>query len=290
MMNRIVYILFRCMVALFSFVPFRVLYFFSDLIHFLLFHIAGYRKKVVFDNLRRSFPEKSEKERYNIAKGFYHHLADLLMESMKSFSMTELEVTKRFKVAPSSFLEEVYKEGRSIIVVAAHLNNWEWTGIGCGSQMVHKPVGFYKPMSNQLIDAYMQKKRIQGRSALVSINDTVAVFKTDWGEPAAFGMIADQSPSTARLAYWVDFLNQPTATLHGPEKYARVYNMPVVYFYIMKVKRGYYEGEYRILSENPATTKTGEITAKYMKMLEENILEQPENYLWSHRRWKLKQA
>ena len=167
---------------------------------------------------------------------------------------------------------------------------WEWTGIGCGSQMVHKPVGFYKPMSNQLIDAYMQKKRIQGRSALVSINDTVAVFKTDWGEPAAFGMIADQSPSTARLAYWVDFLNQPTATLHGPEKYARVYNMPVVYFYIMKVKRGYYEGEYRILSENPATTKTGEITAKYMKMLEENILEQPENYLWSHRRWKLKQA
>ena len=290
MMNRIVYFLFRGMVALFSLVPFRVLYFFSDLIHFLLFQLVGYRKKVVFDNLRRSFPEKNEKELYQIAKGFYHHLGDLLMESLKSFSMKELEVARRFKVAPSPFLEGVYQEGRSAIVVAGHLNNWEWTGIGCGSQMVHKPVGFYKPMSNQLIDAYMQKKRIQGRSALVSINDTVAVFKKDWGEPAAFGMIADQSPSTARLAYWVDFLNQPTATLHGPEKYARVYNMPVVYFHIMKVKRGYYEGEYRILSENPASTKTGEITAKYMKMLEANILEQPENYLWSHRRWKLKQA
>jgi KDO2-lipid IV(A) lauroyltransferase len=129
---------------------------------------------------------------------------------------------------------------------------------------------------------------VRGRSALVSITNTLEVFKTDWKEPAAFYMIADQSPSNARLAYWVRFMNQETATLHGPEKYARIYNMPVFYADIRKVKRGFYVTEFILVSENPAQTRTGEITQKFMQILEEKIRENPQYYLWSHRRWKLK--
>ncbi len=185
-------------------------------------------------------------------------------------------------------MEKVYQQGRSVIVVAGHYNNWEWPGIASGMQMLHKPVGFYKPLANPYVDDYVKKTRVQGRAALVSINDTLAVFKTDWGEPAAFYMVADQSPPNARLAFWIRFLNQDTAAIHGPEKYARIYNMPVLYCDVQKSERGVYDAEFILLCENPAETNTGEITARYMKMLEEKIMQKPQYYLWSHRRWKLK--
>jgi len=287
-LKKLTYYLFRVFVALFSIMSFRIVYIFSDIIFFFIYDIVGYRKKVVFQNLRNSFPEKSSKEIKTIARAFYHHLTDVSVESFKAFTMDELAVVKRFRMKPSPFLEKVYKQGRSVIVVAGHYNNWEWPGIAAGTQMDHKPVGFYKPLTNPYVDAFVRKSRVQGRSALVSINDTIAVFKTDWGEPAGFYMIADQSPSNVRLAYWVHFLNQETATLYGPEKYARVYNMPVVFCDVQKISRGNYELEFILLSENPTETKTGEITAKFMKMLEEKIREKPQYYLWSHRRWKHK--
>ena len=288
--KKLTYYLFRVFVALFSIIPFRILYLFSDIIFFFIYDLVGYRKKVVYQNLWNSFPEKSPKEINSIARAFYHHLTDISVESFKAFTMTEQAVVDRFHFKPSSFLESLYKEGRSAIIVAGHYNNWEWPGIAAGMQMKHKPVGFYKPLTNPYVDAFVRKCRVQGRSALVSINDTVAVFKTDWGEPAGFYMIADQSPASVRLAYWVSFLNQDTATLHGPEKYARVYNMPVVYTDIQKISRGNYECEFIVLCENPAETKTGEITARFMKMLEDKIREKPQYYLWSHRRWKHKRS
>jgi KDO2-lipid IV(A) lauroyltransferase len=265
-----------------------LLYLFSDITFLFLFYLIGYRKKVVYENLVNSFPEKSQQEINVIAKDFYRHLTDIFCESLKAFTLTEFEVVKRFRIKPSSFLDTVYQRGQSVIVVAGHYNNWEWPGIAAGMQLAHKPVGFYKPLANPYVDAYVKKTRVQGRSALVSITDTATVFKTDWHEPAGFYMIADQSPSNARLAYWVRFLNQDTATLHGPEKYARIYNMPVVYFDVQKISRGNYEAEFVLLCENPAETNTGEITAKFMSMLEERIRQKPQYYLWSHRRWKLK--
>jgi len=289
-MDYLLYLIFRCFVALVSIIPFWILYFLSDMIFFLIYYVFGYRKKVVFDNLYRSFPEKSQNEIKSIAKGFYIHLSDILVESLKAFSLPEEEGARRFRFKPSELLEQFYKENRSVIVVAGHYNNWEWPGIAAGSQIFHKPVGFYKPMTNRYIDNFVKRIRVQGRSALVSINDTIMVFKTDWKEPAAFYMIADQSPSSIRLAYWVQFLNQETATLHGPEKYARIYNMPVVYCDVQKIKRGYYEAEFILLSENPSATKTGEITAQFMKILEDKILEHPQYYLWSHKRWKHKRS
>jgi KDO2-lipid IV(A) lauroyltransferase len=134
----------------------------------------------------------------------------------------------------------------------------------------------------------VQRSRVQGRAKLASILNTAETFKTEFGEPAAFYMVADQSPSSPRLAYWVNFMNQDTATLHGPEKYARIHNFPVVFASVNKVKRGYYTIEFRMLELNPDQTKTGEITRRFMQMLEKLIIANPEHYLWSHRRWKLK--
>jgi KDO2-lipid IV(A) lauroyltransferase len=250
--------------------------------------MVGYRKKVVFSNLRSSFPEKSEKEIKIIARKFYHHLCDILVESIKAFSMKEEEVVRRYKYENTEFLDDIYGRGKSVICVGGHYNNWEWSGIASGTQLKHRPVGFYKPLTNKLVDDYVQKTRVRGRSLLVSIANTLTVFNKDYGEPAIFYMVADQSPSSVRLAYWVQFLNHDTAVLHGPEKYARLLNFPVVFACPQKIKRGYYKVKFFMIVKDPSKTATGEITRIYMNTLEKVIKENPEFYLWSHRRWKHK--
>jgi Kdo2-lipid IVA lauroyltransferase/acyltransferase len=289
-MNYLIYLVFRAFIFLFRFIPFRLLFGFADLIFYLVYYLIGYRKQVVFENLRNSFPEKSASEIERIAKAFYHHFADMLIESLKAFTMTEEAVIRRYRFSNMEVVDGLCRQGRPIICIAGHYGNWEWAGIAAGSQMLHKPVGFYKPLSNIYIDRYIQKTRVQGRSKLASIVKTAETFKTDWGEPAAFYMVADQSPSSTRLAYWVNFLNQDTAVLHGPEKYARIHNMPVVFVSANKVKRGFYSVDFTVLEGQPGQTKTGEITQRFMHMLEEVIKANPEYYLWSHRRWKLKRA
>ena len=287
-MDLLVYILFRTFIAIFRLLPFRLAYIFSDLSYFFVYRVIGYRKKVIYTNLRNSLPGKSDDEYRKIARGFYHHLCDMLVESLKSFTMSETSIVERYKYTSTAELAQCYRDGRSTICVAGHYANWEWGGIASGTQLVHKPVGFYKPLTNKYIDAYTRRTRVQGRSALVSITNTREVFETNWGEPAIFYMIADQSPTTHRLAHWVTFLNQETAVLHGPEKYARVLNLPVFYAWIRPVKRGYYTVEFIPLSMEPKSTKTGEISTMFMNILEKQIREDPAYYLWSHRRWKIK--
>ncbi len=287
-MDKLTYFIFRFYILLFRFIPFRILFYFADMVFYLIYYVVGYRKQVVFSNLRNSFPEKSTEEITTIAKSFYHHLSDMLIESLKAFTMTEESVVKRYQYTNVEMLDDLYKKGQSVICIAGHYGNWEWGGLASGVQLMHKPVGFYKPLSNKYIDAYVQRSRVKGRSKLASITQTAETFQADYGEPAIFYMVADQSPSSPRLAYWVDFLNQDTAALHGPEKYARIYNLPVVFGTVIKVKRGYYRVDFSMLEPEPVKTKTGELTARFMKRLEEVIKAKPEYYLWSHRRWKLK--
>jgi KDO2-lipid IV(A) lauroyltransferase len=287
-MHYLTYLIFKVFVVIFSWIPFRVLFFIADLVYYLVYYLAGYRKKVVFENLRNSFPEKKESEIIYTAKAFYHHLADMLIESMKAFSMKESAVVQRYEFINTGVLDEYYRKNQSLICIAGHYGNWEWAGLASERQLQHRPVGFYKPLSNKYMDAYIQRTRVQGNAVLAPITRTAETFRTDWGKPAIFYMVADQSPSSARLAFWINFLNQETAALHGPEKYAMLHNLPVVFASANKIRRGYYQVTFQLLEENPAKTKTGQITSRFMKMLEEVILAKPEYYLWSHRRWKLK--
>jgi len=282
------YILFRAFVFVYRFIPFRVMYIFSDGMFYLLYYILRYRRDVVTTNLRNSFPEKPEQELKQIEKGFYHHLCDLLLESIKSSAVSETALRERYRIVDPEPMDSLYRQGRPVIVVTGHYNNWEWGGIVGGYYLMHRPVGFYKPLSNPYMDRYIQKTRVKGRSVLASITRTTEFFAMPMEEPAVFYMISDQSPSSPRLAYWVTFMNQDTATLHGPEKYARLYNYPVLFMDVQKLKRGKYTFGFELLAENPNTFRTGEITALFMKRLERQIREKPEYYLWSHRRWKLK--
>jgi len=287
-MDYLIYLLFRYFVFWFHLIPFSLLYFFSDLLFYWFYYIHRYRKKTVFMNLRNSFPDKTDKEITVIARGFYHYMVDVLLESLKSFTMSEKSMIKRYRCHEPEYLKKFYHDGRNVICVTGHYNNWEWGGVATGSQVLHKPVGFYKPLSNVYIDRYINRTRVRGRAVLASISRTSEFFSQDWGEPCIFYMVADQSPYSDRLAHWVRFLNQDTAVLHGPEKYSLIHDLPVVFARVNRVRRGYYEVDFILLTGNPRSTAPGEITEAFMRELEKEILENPASYLWSHRRWKLK--
>lgn len=266
--------------------PFWLMYGFSDFLYFLFFYVFKYRKKVVFHNLHSSFPEKSDDEIRTIAKKFYRHLSDILIEGIKGFKISKKQILKRHKLINPEFLNSYFERGQSVIVATAHYSNWEWGSLSGGLQSMYKLIGFYKPLNNKYVDNLLKKSRATCGMSLISIYETYKTFIKHQEDVFAYILASDQSPSNYKKAYWVDFLNHETACLHGIEKYARLLNYPVLYIHIYRVKRGYYEIKIEKILDNPSEYKEGEITKLYMNHLEKIITEKPYEWLWSHKRWK----
>ena len=289
-MQKVGYIFFRILVFTFSLIPFWALYIYSDILYFFFFRVFGYRKKVVFSNLKNSFPEKTDAEILKIAKGFYKNLSDITLESIKGLSMRKKTLLKRYKVINPELDYEYFDKGIDVIGSGSHFANWEW-GVLCFSlQFKHKTFGLYKPLSNKYIDMYVRKARAAWGMHLVPINETGKHFSEKQDKPSMHIMVSDQSPSNLKKARWFEFLNQDTPWLHGMEDYAKRFNFPILHGDVQRVKRGYYEIEMKLLEANPQQTKDSEITKKYAALLEEIIRKKPENWLWSHKRWKHKRT
>jgi len=274
------------MVFVNRFIPFFVFYYIADVVYFLLYYVFQYRKKVVVANLKRCFPEKSNKEVQTLTKNFFHNLSDIVIESIKGFSSTLDEMVKRWKVTNPEILDKYFDQGQDVIILGAHYTNWEWGALTSGAQTKMHMIGLYKPLSNKYIDTYMKKKRAAWNTELASIFLTTRIFNRDYGKPKSIIMLADQCPTKLKYAYYVNFLGLDTACLHGPERHARRKNLPLVYADVQRVKRGHYEVKLNKLIENPLELEDGKITEIYMKKLEEIIQKKPEDWLWSHRRWK----
>jgi len=285
-MNRFYYYLFLFFLLLFRNTSFWFLYRVSDLLYLFLLYVLKYRRQVVTTNLRESFPEKSEKEIQKITRAFYKHLCDISVEGVKAFSLSKKDILKRYILRNPEVLEPYFRKKKSVIAVLGHYNNWEWGSLAAGLFFKHKPVGFYKPLSNLYIDNYIQKTRAKEGMILESVSRTSQTFRRLKKTTSIFIMVADQSPMNLKLAYWVPFLNHNTAVLHGTEKHAVQNNYPVFFADIQKVKRGHYTAAMELIVENPAETVPGEITLKFMQRLETQIRAKPEYWLWSHRRWK----
>lgn len=269
-------------------IPFFILYPLSDFVSIVLYRVIGYRKNVVKDNLSRSFPQLDKKSLRRLEKLSYKNLSDVLLEGIKGFTMTRNQILKHHKVINPEVLDPFKAAGRTVITLPTHYGNWEWGSLSPGLYIKDfKIVAFYKPLTNPYADRFVRKNRSRTGTMLASIYKTNATFDELKNEMTAYIMAADQSPSNTKNVIWVDFLGRKTAFLHGPEKYASRYNFPVFFVDIQRVKRGYYELELILLSENPAELEHGELTRRYARKLEEAILKQPENWLWSHRRWKL---
>jgi KDO2-lipid IV(A) lauroyltransferase len=288
-MNFILASLLIFFIFLIGIIPFFLLYPFADLMYFFLFHVFRYRKKVIFDNLSASFPTMEQQKLNQLFSLSYKNLTDILVEGIKGFTMTRGQISRRHKILNPEIVEPFYKAGKSIIALPTHYGNWEWGALSPGLFIKNfNIIGFYKPFSNPFVDRFMRKNRSRTGTTLASIYETSKTFEQLKDKPTVYIMAADQSPSNAKKAYWVNFLGRNTAFLRGPEKYARSYDIPLVYVDIQRVKRGYYELTLSVLADKPSELAEGEITRRYAKMLESQISRKPENWLWSHKRWKLK--
>jgi KDO2-lipid IV(A) lauroyltransferase len=286
MVNLLLTFVFIIFVFVIGILPFRVLYFFSDITYFILYYITGYRKSVVSDNIRKSFPDKSEEEIKRLIKLSYKNLADVIVEGFKAFTMSDRQIRERHKVLNPEIIDELENNKKGIIATPCHYGNWEWGALSASLFFDMTTVVLYKPLSNPHINRFVNKNRSRTGGQLISIYETSKTFKKFKGQRPLYIMASDQSPSNPKRAIWVNFLGRKTAFLHGPELYAKKYNYPVIFVDIQRVKRGFYELQLSIISDYSAETKENEITSKYAKKLEEAILNKPENYLWSHKRWK----
>jgi KDO2-lipid IV(A) lauroyltransferase len=275
---------------LLSLLPFPVLYLISDLLYFCAVYIFKYRKKVIESNLRNSFPDKDEKEIQIIVKKFYRNLTDIIVEIIKTLSLSEKELAKRVTNhadVPAQYL----KEGKSILVLAGHLCNWEWLLLSCSTKTNKDLLAVYKPLHNKFFDKLMLKIRTHTGAIGVPMNNTVRELAKRKNSTSTFGlaMVADQTPG-GDILYWGNFLNQETGFFIGGDKIAKMMNLPVFFVAMKRVRRGYYEVNFKLLKEPPYAKENYDIIEAYHHALENSIKENPSDWLWSHKRWKHKRA
>lgn len=270
---------------LLSLLPFFILYGISDVIFVIIFYFFGYRKEVVFSNLDIAFPEKTRAERKNIAKIFYRNLIDTFIETIKMLSISDKQLGKRAVVDMSEILNLISK-GRNIQMHSGHQMNWEYGHWAIAKQMPIPWIGVYMKINSKAIEKLFYKLRSIGSTVLVPAQQFRSRTHSVFNEQYAIGLISDQNPGAPASAYWLNFFNKPVSFVTGPDKGARINDTAVAFVNFVKVKRGYYRFSIDVVAEHGRNLAEGELTKLYRDYLEAAILKSPDNYLWSHRRWK----
>jgi Kdo2-lipid IVA lauroyltransferase/acyltransferase len=288
-MAAIGYYLFYGINWIITLLPLPVLYLFSDLLYLLLYYIISYRRKVVADNLKNSFPEKTPKELRVIEKKFYRHLADLIIETLKLTHMSESTQRKRFTYSNLEIIYKLSKEKRDVIAVLGHYNNWEWPTL-LPEYLKYKTIIIYRPLQNSYFNNFINAHRSKFGLVLTPTSHVIRDILDFKGRGinTLSIFISDQIPAWGDIKYWTTFLNQDTAVYTGAGKIASKYDMAVVFFHIQKVKRGHYNLDVELLHDHTKGLSENLITETHVRKLEEIIRDKPEYWLWSHRRWKHK--
>lgn len=273
---------------LFTLLPLRVLYLFSDFFYLIVFYLIGYRKKVVKDNLRHAFPEKSVKEINDISRKFFRHFSDIMVETAKTIHLTRDEIQRRVEYVNPELLHPYFEQGRGIVLVSGHYGNWEWMS-NTPAVLKHHALAIYKPLHNEKFNKLVLKmrNRYSNRVQLVPMNEIfrVIIQYLQQKQVILTWFLADQSPPR-NYPFRASFLNREVPFYNGFEKVARKFGHAVFYAQINKIKRGYYQVEFVLLFDDPASAKENEITLKVVEVFENAIRQKPEFWLWSHRRWK----
>ncbi|MEZ4899319.1 MAG: lysophospholipid acyltransferase family protein [Saprospiraceae bacterium] len=257
-----------------------------SLIAWILRTCVKYRKKVLFQNLNRAFPDRPADEIERIAKANYHILATTLVESLRGFTMKKSEVYERFQMENTHYLDRYYEKGQSVLLLSSHIGNWEFAALGLGLCLKHPVLGIYKPLSNPYLDKYVLRTRSNFGVHLIPVKKTQQAVFACRENPGCLVLVADQSPGKINKAIWSTLFGIPTPFVHGPEVIAKQNNWPVFYGDIQNTKPGHYTMKIEPLAEDPSSLPDGEITARYAAKMESIIRQNPADWLWTHRRWK----
>lgn len=290
-MQRLIYIIVFPIIWVLSHLPMRILYMISSGLFIIVYYIVGYRKKVVKSNLSLAFPEKSQEERDIITKKFFIHFCDIIVETLKGLTISEKEIRKRFIISNAEVLDSYYERDRSVLIMAGHYANWEWSGV-LNKVMRYQAHAVYKPLRNKQFDALIKKARERFGGMIISNRYIVPVLFRKWkkGEKTLTYILSDQSPKQDSYKHRDTFMGVDVPVFTGTEELAKKFDFSVLYVQVRKIRRGYYSTTFVPVADNPKEYEDFQITRMFLDLLEQQIKEKPEYYLWSHKRWKLRKS
>jgi len=273
-----------------SILPFPILYLFSDFVYFLVYRVIGYRKKTVRNNIKMAFPEYSDKEVLDVEKSFYKYMCDMFLEMIKTMSITQDEMIRRYQIKNLEVIKGYEKKQKSIILMCSHYASWEWV-IGMAKYLDTDAYGIYKKIANPYFDKLVRDIRSKFNGILVDTKHTVSTIKHNEskGIHATYFLISDQTPRLSISNYWHPFMGINTPIHTGPEKLAKDMDMNVLYLKVSRIKRGFYEAEFIEITDNPRSTPEHYITNTFLDIVEKQIKAEPRYYFWTHKRWKHKE-
>ncbi len=288
-MQFLIYLLVYPILWLISILPFPILYLFSDFVYFLIYRVIGYRKKTVRENIALALPHLSEQERLIIEKKSYHHLCDMFLEMIKTMSISEKEINKRFSYTNLDVYLDLEKKGKSIALMCAHYASYEWV-LSMNNHITFKGYGIYKKIANPYFDKLVKNIRAKFKAYLITTKETKTTIEQNAknGVLGIFGFASDQTPRRSDNMYWDNFMGIQTPIHVGAEMLAKRYDMNVIFLKVKKVKRGYYEASFEVLSDDVKSIPDYKLSENFMRKVEQQIYEAPEFYLWTHKRWKHK--
>nr|WP_315254090.1 lysophospholipid acyltransferase family protein [uncultured Flavobacterium sp.] len=288
-MQYFVYLLVYPLIWGISILPFRMLYLFSDFVYTIIYLIIGYRKKTVRANIALALPHLSNKERLIIEKKFYHHLCDMFLEMVKTMSISKEEICKRYVFKNFEVYADLEKKGKSIAIMCAHYASYEWV-ISMNYYTEFQSFGIYKQIKNPYFDKLIHTIRSKFNAHLITTKETIPTIEKNCQNKtlSVYGFASDQSPKENCAYHWAKFMGIDVPVHTGAEMLAKKYDMNVVFLKTKKLKRGYYEATMEVLAENTKDIPDYEITDQFLKLVEQQIYEAPEYYLWTHKRWKHK--
>ena len=286
-MNLLLFIIAYPLLLIISILPFRILYILSDIICFIVYRVIGYRKKVVRSNLALALPHLSDQERLVIEKKSYKHLCDMFLEMIKTMSISKKEMDKRFTYKNLEEYRNLEKEGKSIALMLAHYASYEWV-VSMNSKVSFKGYGIYKKVNNKYFDRLVRRIRSKFDAELISIDKTSEVIAKNYASnvKSTYGFASDQSPQLRGINHWHKFMGIEVPVYVGGELLSKKFDMNMMFLKVSKVKRGYYEAEFELLSNDVKSVPNFELMNTFLGKVEQQILEAPEYYLWTHRRWK----
>lgn len=286
-MQFLIYILIYPFLWLVSIMPFPILYFLSDLLYILIYNIFGYRKKVVRENLALALPHLSDKDRMIIEKKSYHHFCDMFLEMIKTMTISESEIDKRYAFINFEVYTALEKKEKSIALMCAHYASYEWA-VSLNRHITFIGYGIYKKINNPYFDKLVHRIRSRFKAVLITTRDTAATIEKNAANHTLglYGFASDQSPQLHASYHWKDFLGVNVPVHTGAEMLSKKFDMNVIFMRTKKVKRGFYEASFEVLSEDASSVPDYEITDRFLELVEQQIYEAPEFYLWTHNRWK----
>ena len=286
-MQLVVYLLSYPLLWLVSRLPFKILYLISDVVFYIIYHLIGYRKKVVRGNLKLVFPEKTDGEILSIEKKFYRHMCDMFLEMIKTMGISHKELQRRFKFTNLEVLHQLEAKGESVMLMFPHYASWEWV-IALDTHIQSKGYAIYQRINNKYFDKLIRDIREKFGTSLITTKETkqfVAQNKRE-NKLSMYGILSDQSPQPHKAQHWAPFMGIVVPVHTGAETLCKSLALPAVYLKVEKVKRGHYQGTFKLLSDEPKRVKDFEITDAFLKEVENSIHEAPEYYFWTHKRWK----